>query len=387
MTRRRWILLLIGLSLLAIIVAVMRGRSRPQTPAQAGAGGDRVIPVSTGRVVAQDVPIILEGLGNVVPLQTVTLRGQVEGRLRTVSFKEGQHVHKGELIAQIDPRPFSIQLHQAEAALLRDSAQQRNAELNLQRYRTLREQNLVPQQQLDDQQMLVDQSLAAVKGDQAQLETAQLQLDYARIVSPLEGVTGIRQVDPGNLVHPTDANGIVVITQVDPIGVVFALPQDDLPKVGKQLASGPIKVDAVSRDGSTKLATGDLAVIDNQISASTGTVRLKATFANPDGSLWPNQFVKTRLLLTTQKGALVIPAVAVQRGPQGVFVYVANDDNTVAVRPVEVGSTQGDLAIIAKGLAAGDNVVTEGQNQLRAGSKVAPRPAASAATNRAGGSP
>jgi multidrug efflux system membrane fusion protein len=318
--------------------------------------------------------VYLEGLGNVLPIAQVTVKTQVDGRLDKVLFTEGQMVQKGDALAQVDPRPFTIQLHQAEAALLRDNAQLRNAHLNLERYKTLRQQSLIPQQQVDDQQTMVDQLNATVRADQTQIENAKLQLDYAHIVSPIEGVVGVRQVDPGNLVHVSDANGIVVVTQLDPIAVLFTLAQDDLPRVSKQLAAGEVPVDAFSRDGMQRLGEGKLAVIDNQVNAQTATIRLKATFPNPTRALWPNAFVKARLLLETKKGVLVVPATAVQRGPQGTFAYVVEPDNTVTSRTVEVESTEGDKAIIAKGLVPGEQVVTDGQNQLRPGAKVAPRP-------------
>jgi multidrug efflux system membrane fusion protein len=361
----------VGIVAIVLAVALLRRASRP--PAATSATPERVIPVSVAAASLRDLPIYLVGLGNVVPLQTVTLRGQVDGRLDKVLFQEGQAVHRGDVIAQIDPRPFTIQLHQAEAALAKDGAQQRNAKLNLERYQALRQKDLVPQQQVDDQATVVDQADAAMKADQAQLENARLQLDYARIRSPIDGVTGVRQVDPGNLVHPNDPTGIVVITQLDPISVIFTVTQDELPRVAQHLAEGRIEVEALSRDGARSLATGQLSVIDNQVSSSTATVRLKATFPNPQGSLWPNQFVKARMLLTKRSGVLVVPAVAVQRGPQGSFVYVVNHDDTVAMRPVEIESQQGESAIVGKGIAAGDNVVTDGQSQLRPGSKVKPR--------------
>jgi len=371
---RRWIAAAIGLLVIGGLVWLLRARSRDA--AQAGAQtapGDRVVPVVIAPVVQKDVPIILEGLGNATPLQTVSVKSLVDGRLDSVSFKEGQAVKRGDVIAQVDPRPFAIQLHTAEAAIARDRAQLRNATLNLERFKTLRQQNLIPQQQVDDQQTLVDQQEAVVRGDQAQIETARLNLDYARITSPIDGVTGVRLVDPGNLVHASDPTGIVVITQLDPIAVLFTLPEDDLPKVATQLAAGPIAVEAYSRDGATLLGRGQLALIDNQINTTTATIRLKAMFPNTTRVLWPNEFVKARLLLTTRKGAIVIPAAAVQRGPQGTFVYVANPDNTAAMRPIELEGTQGDVAMIARGLAPGDQVVADGQNQLRPGAKIAPR--------------
>jgi multidrug efflux system membrane fusion protein len=332
-----------------------------------------VVPVSVATVVTKDVPIWLEGLGTATPIATVNVKTLVDGRLDAVAFKEGQLVHKGDLLAQVDPRPFQIALHNAEAALARDSAQLREARLNLERYRTLRAQSLVAQQQVDDQQALADQYEATTQSDQASVDSAKLNIDYAHITSPIDGVTGVRLVDPGNIVHASDQSYMVVITQLDPMAVLFNLPEDDLPRVQKGLAAGKIPVEAYSRDGQTKLGTGQLALIDNEVNQATATIRLKALFANADRSLWPNEFVKARLLLDTRKGAIVVPATAVQRGPNGTYAYVVGSDDTVATRPVEVASTQGEEAIIGKGLAASERVVTDGQNQLRPGAKVQPR--------------
>jgi multidrug efflux system membrane fusion protein len=372
----RWILLAVLLAVAGGVALFVRSRkSDGAGPQTVGNPADRVVPVMVAAVEQKDVPIYVEGLGNVTPLATVTVKTQVDGRLDQVLFKEGQQVKRGDVLAQIDPRPFTILLHTAEAALARDTATMKNAQLNLERYKTLRQQALIPQQQLDDQQATADQAAASVKSDMAQAENARLQLEYARIVSPIDGVTGVRLVDQGNLVHPSDPGGIVVITQLDPIAVLFTLPEDDLPRVAKEYAKGPLDVEAYSRDGTHKLGQGQLTVVDNQINTATATIRLKATFPNPDRALWPNEFIKARMHLRTIPGALAVPATVVQRGPQGVFAYVVGPDKTVSVRPIEVESTEGDLAIIAKGLAAGEEVVADGQNQLRPGAKVAPRPA------------
>jgi multidrug efflux system membrane fusion protein len=318
----------------------------------------------------KDVPIYLDGLGNVTAFKTVTVRSQVDGRLEQVLFREGQTVRAGEQIARIDQRPFLNQLHQAQGALSRDEAQLRSARLNLERYRALREEKLIAQQQVDDQQALVGQTEGAVQVDRALIDAAKLNLDYANIRSPLEGVTGMRQVDPGNLIRANDPNGLVVITQLDPIAMIFSLPQDDLPRVMHELARGPMEVEAWSRDGGIKLAAGRLALVDNQINAATSTMRLKAIFPNPQRLLWPNQFVKARLLLTTRKDALVVPSTVPQRGPEGTFAYVISADQTVQPRPIELELTQGDLAIVARGLQPGELVVADGQSQLRPGGPV-----------------
>jgi multidrug efflux system membrane fusion protein len=378
--RRRLGIALAGLAVLFIAAVVWRSRAQSaRSGASPAASAEaRVVPVSVATVVKQDVPVYVQGLGNAQPLATVTIKSQVDGRLDKVVFREGQEVKKGELLAQVDPRPFAIQLHQAQAALLRDDAQYRNAKLNLERFRELRARNLIAQQQVDDQQALADQLEGGVKADQALVENARLQLDYARIKSPIDGTTGVRLVDPGNIVHASDPTGIVVVTQLDPMAVVFTLPQDDLPQVSKRLAEGPLTVEAYNRDGAILLQTGKLELIDNQVNQATATIRLKAVLPNPNRSLWPSEFVKVKLLLTTEKDALTIPAAAVQRGPQGVFVYVVGPDQTASLRPIETSQTVDQLAIVSKGLSPGDRVVVEGQNQLRPGANVAPRPVGSA---------
>jgi multidrug efflux system membrane fusion protein len=335
--------------------------------------GARPASVVTAKAEARDVPLFLDGLGTVTAFKTVTVRSQVDGRLDSVSFREGQEVKRGTVLAQVDPRPYAIQLRQAEAALARDSAQLNGNQVDLERYSAVGKDKLIAQQQVDDQRMLVGQLDGAVKADRALIDQANLMLDYARIRSPIDGVTGVRLVDPGNLVHPSDPGGIVVVTQIDPIAVLFTLPQDDLPKVTAAMAAGKPSVQALSRDGTTVLGTGELVVIDNQINTATATIRLKAVFPNPKHTLWPNQFVKARLMLGTRKNALVVPAVAVQNGPAGAFVYVVGDGSKAEPRPVEVALIENDVAVIAKGLGAGDTVVTEGQFQLKPGAPVEAR--------------
>jgi multidrug efflux system membrane fusion protein len=318
----------------------------------------------------RDVPIVLEGLGTVTPLATVQVKAQVDGRLQSVAFKEGAVVHKGELLAQLDPRPFQIAVAQTAATLARDQAQLRNLKLTLERSRQLKEQNLVPQQQVDDQQTQVDSAEATVGIDQAANDNARLQLEYSRIVANIDGVAGIRQIDPGNLVKATDTLGLVVLTQLDPITVVFTVPQDELARVQRASAAGSLSVEAWARDGQSKLATGTLTVIDNQVSATTATVRLKATFENPTRALWPNEFVKARLAVEQRKDAVVIPAAAIQRGPQGTFVYLAGADDTAQVRPIEVDLIEGAQAILRSGVKVGERVITDGQSQLKPGAAI-----------------
>jgi multidrug efflux system membrane fusion protein len=350
-----------------------RASARGGRNAGAGGGADRVVPVLVSTVARRDVPISVEGLGSVIAFKTVNIRTQVDGRLDRVVFSEGQAVKKGDLLAQVDSRPFTIQLHQAEAALARDQAQLQGAELNLKRYEAVVAQRLIPQQQVDDQRALTEQLKGTIQSDQAQIENARLQLVYARITSPIDGVTGIRQVDAGNLVHAADANGIVVITQLDPIAIIFTLPQDELPRVVQSQTGGPPMVEALSRDGDRTLGTGTLSLVDNQINQNTATIRLKAVFPNPTHTLWPNQFVKTRLRLGMKKGALVVPSAAVQRGPQGTFVYVVGEDGKAAVKPIQIDTIEGATALLTGGVEPGDRVVTEGQNQLRPGARVSVR--------------
>ncbi len=331
MRRRRaiWVaaaaVAIIGLALAIRWGAARRAaQARAPSAGERGAGGAaqqaRPVPVTVATVARRDVPIYLEGLGSVVANRTVTVRTQVDGRLQDVRFKEGQHVRRGDVLAQIDPRPFQAALDQAEGALLRDQSQLRAAQLNVERDRRLVAQQLIAQQQLDTDQALSGQYQGSVRIDQAAIETARLNLEYARITSPVDGVTGIRAVDPGNVVHATDTGGIVVVTQLDPVGVIFSLPQDDLVEISTQLARGPLPVTVRSRDAGDVLGQGTLEVIDNQINASTSTLRLKAVVPNPRRLLWPNQFVNARLELETRAGALVMPVAAVQRGPSGTFV-------------------------------------------------------------------
>jgi membrane fusion protein, multidrug efflux system len=342
--------------------------------AAASAAANRAVPVITTQVVKRDVPVWLEGLGTVSAFYTVTVKPQVDGRIDRVLFTEGQSVKKGAVLMQIDPRPFQIQLESAQAALARDKANLKNTNLNLERYKTLSQQNLIPVQQMTDQQAAADQLDAQVKADQTQIDSARLNLDWAQVKSPIDGVTGVRLVDPGNVVHQTDTTGLVVVTELDPIAVFFTLPEDDLPAIQSAMKSGALVVSALSRDGDVDLGEGKLSVIDNQINQATATARLKAIFDNPKRLLWPNQFVKARLKLSTRKDAIVVPAAVIQHGPNGAFAYVVGADSRAVVRPVEVLTVQGDLAIVSKGLSPDETVVVEGQAQLRPHAKVSPKP-------------
>jgi multidrug efflux system membrane fusion protein len=368
-----------------------RSKATAQAAASASsAAANRVIPVLTAEVAQRDVPVLLEGLGSVTAFYTVTVKTQVDGRIDKVFFTEGQHVKKGDVLLQIDPRPFAIQLETAQANLARDVANEKNAKVNADRYKTLSQQNLIAVQQYTDQQAMVDQLVAQEASDKAAIDAAKLNLDYARIVSPIDGITGLRLVDPGNVVHATDTTGLVVVTQLDPIAVLFTLPEDDLTPINEAMAAGVLPVEARSRDGDQMLGQGQLTVIDNEINQATATLKLKAVFDNPQHLLWPNQFVKARLRLSTRKNAVVVPAAVVQHGPQGTFAYVVNADSTVTNRPVTLTATQGDVAVIASGLKAGEQVVVDGQGQLRPGSRVAtkaaPVPGAPSATPSGSGS-
>ncbi len=382
----RWILagvLVLGLAGATLFVRHKKAANSAASPAGSAAEA-RPIPVVVSNATLRDVPVFLEGLGNAVPLITVTVRPQVDGPLTAVSFQEGQTVKKGDLLARIDPRPFTIALHSAQAALARDQAQYKNATVNFTRYTALHDQGLATQEQLDDQKATADQLAGTTKADEAQIENAQLQLAYSEVRSPVDGVTGVRQVDQGNVVHASDPNGIVVVTQLDPMTIVFTLPQDDLPQINKEIGAG-LSIEAYSRDGDQLLGKGKLTLIDNQVNVATATVRLKGTVPNPNKALWPNEFVRARLLLAVRSQVLAVPAPAVQRGPQGTFVYIVMPDQTAALRTVKVDTVQEQWAVITSGIQPGDKVVVEGQNQLRPGAKVSVR--ASAAGHSDQGAP
>jgi multidrug efflux system membrane fusion protein len=323
------------------------------------------------------MPVNISGLGTVVPTDAVTVRTRVDGQLMTVNFKEGQVVKQGDLLMQVDPRPYEVQLHQAEGQLAKDQAALKDARLDLERYKNLVKQGILPQQQLDTQVATVDQDEAAIKGDQAGVESARLNLTYSRITAPLSGTVGLRLVDAGNMVHATDTTGLVVITPLSPINVMFTIPADNIQHVLANSRVGkPLAVDAFDRDNSRKLASGALLAVDNQVDPTTGTVRLKAQFPNKDGILFPNQFVNARLQTDTLHDVLIVPAAAVQRSPRGNFVYVVKPDSTVDLRTVEIELTEADTIALKSGVQESEQVVIDGLDKLSPGTKVAPTQAA-----------
>jgi multidrug efflux system membrane fusion protein len=330
-----------------------------------------LVPVQAARASRTDVPIQETGLGTVQAFNTVTVRARVDGELQKVVFSEGQMVKAGDQLAQIDPRPFQAQLEQAIAKKAQDEAQLGNAQLDLERSQALATRQFATRQSVDTQRALVAQLEATVKGDEAAIENARVQLGYTRIAAPLGGRTGIRLVDQGNIVRTSDANGIVVITQLQPISVIFTLPENDLPAIFAAQARGPVTVTALSGDDKTELDRGTLALVDNQIDQATGTLRLKATFANRDNRLWPGQFVNVRVLLRTARGVLTLPPAAIQRGASGLFVYRIAADNAAQIQPVEVGLQDDQVAVVTAGLDAGDLVVTSGHYRVQPGAKVA----------------
>ena len=359
---------LIGVGLVALFLLTWRLVHKPADAA--GRAAPQPIAVDTAAVSHADVPIYLQGLGTVQAFYTVTVTARVDGELQKIAFTEGQTVRKGDLLAQIDPRPNQAAYDQAVATKAKDASLLANAKRDYDRYTLLQPQNLASKQTVDTARALVDQLTAQLQVDQAIIDNARTQLDYTRITSPINGRTGIRLIDPGNIVHAAGTTGIVVVTQVQPISVVFTLPEEQLSAVGAALATGPVPVTTLSRDGSTVLDQGTLTLIDNEIDQTTGTARLKATFNNANNTLWPGQYVNARVLIRTEHNALTLPTAAVQLGPNGPFTYVVKNDSTVEVRPLKIGAESGGMTVVTDGLAFNERVVTSNQYRLQPGAHI-----------------
>ena len=384
MIRSRWIWLVIVVCIAAAAYKIFLMQTATQAAARAKAQNDAQRPLPVMAVAARkaDMDVNLRGLGTVIPVNTVTVRCQVSGQLLWVHFKEGQIVKQGELLAEIDPRPFEVQLMQAEGQLARDESLLRNAKRDLVRYKLLLSQDSIAEQQVPTQESLVQQYEGAVKTDQGQIANAKLQLTYSRVIAPVSGRIGLRLVDPGNMIQPTDANGMAVITQLQPVTVVFSVPQDNLPAIMKRLRAGEVlPVSAYSQDGKVLLAKGTLLAVDNQIDTTTGTVKIKAKFDNKNNELFPNQFVNVVMKVDTLSGVTVMAIAAIQRGSIGTFAYVVKEDKSVNVRPLQLGPTEGENVAVLNGLASGEFVVVVGGDKLREGTKV------EIVTNEAAGTP
>jgi len=374
-SRRLWVWIVLVLLVALVAYIVFRRPSNTQNAgARSAAGGSRgamVVPVVAAKAQKGDIGVYYSGLGSVTPIYTVTVKTRVDGQLMNVFYKEGQTVNKGALLAEIDPRPFQVQLTQAEGQLLKDEAALQNARVDLQRYETLLPKNAIPEQQVATQKALIAQDQGAIKTDQGNVDNAKLNLVYCRVTAPISGRIGLRLVDPGNIVHASDANGLMIITQVQPISVIFTISEDQVPAVASAMHAGrKLQVEAYDREMKNKLAQGVLATLDNQIDQTTGTLRLRAIFNNKDGTLFPNQFVNARMLVQEKKGVTLLPTAAIQRNSQMSYVYLVKPDQTVTVRPVNAGTTEGANTEVVSGLAPGDVVVTSGVDKLQEGSKV-----------------
>ncbi len=364
----------LGLGLALAVCAVLGGCGSQSAKNAKASAPPPAIPVGVATVKQRDFNVYLTGLGTVQAFNTVSLKTRIDGQIMEVNFREGQDVKAGDLLILIDPRPYQVALAQAEANLQKDEAQLTNAKAQYERNNVLYQQGVIAKQDLDTLQASFGTYEGTIASDKAAIDSAKLNLIYCRIVSPVNGRVGLRQVDPGNYITAASGTVMLVITQLHPISLVFTLPEDQLQQVAQRMRQGgSIDVEAYSRDDQTKLASGKLLTINNQIDPTTGTVQLKATFDNPDNALWPNQFVNAHLLLDTMKDAITAPASALQRGPDGTFTYVVDSNNTVQMRPIQVALTQGATLVIAKGLQAGDRVVTDGQEKLQAGMRVAPQ--------------
>jgi multidrug efflux system membrane fusion protein len=382
--RRQWVLPLAVLVIAALVAGIWyawpRAADAPGPGAGPGSGGgkggrgdpaSRPQPVVAAQARQGSIDVVLDALGTVTPRNIVTVRSRVDGQLINIAFREGQMVKAGDLLAEIDPRTYQVQLTQAQGQMAKDQALLANARVDLQRYQTLLAQDSIAKQQVDTQEALVRQYQGVIDADQGAVDSAKLQLSFTRITAPIAGRVGLRQVDPGNMIHASDANGLVVITQMQPTTVVFPVPEDNLPRVMKRLQSGDtIAVEALDRSQKVQLGTGKLVTADNQIDTTTGTVKLKAEFANENGILFPNQFVNVRMPVERRDNVVLVPSAAVQRGSPGTYVYVVNDDQTVTVTPIKVGAVQGETTEVQNGLRAGAHVVVDGADKLRDGAKV-----------------
>jgi len=393
--RRRWPWILALLVLIVLGVWYFRGpktSTEAQGPAPQGGGrgqgrpgmgaGQFAVPVVVAQAQRGDLPVYFNGLGTVTAFNTVTVRSRVDGQITKINFTEGQFVHQGDSLVEIDSRPFQVQLEQAEGQLAKDQAQLRDVQVNYERYQLLFKEGVIPKQQVDTQLAQVGQFEGSIKADQASVDNARLQMVYSRITAPINGRIGLRLVDVGNMVHASDATGLLVITQLQPIAVIFALPQDQLPQVATKLRNGgQLSVDAYDRDDTTKIESGKLLTIDNQIDTTTGTYKLKAVFNNDKNLLFPNQFVNVHLLVDVRKNLTIVPAAAIQRGPQGSYVYVVQNGNTVKIQAVSITQASGDSVGLASGVNNGDTVVVDGQDKLQDGSKISPTTAPTGGAN------
>src|SRR6266481_1748911 len=384
-SKSRWWAWLVLLVIVAGVVWYYRGRNSEADAAAAGgkgpggaagmgAAGGFVVPVVVATATKGDLPVFLNGLGNVTAFNTVTVRSRVDGQIVKINFTEGQYVKEGDSLVEIDPRPYQVQLEQAQGQLAKDQAQLRDVQVDYERFKLLFQEGVIPKQQLDTQQAQVGTFEGAIKADNATIDNAKLQIMYSHITAPISGRVGLRLVDMGNMVHATDTNGLLVITQLQPIATLFSLPQDQLPQVmGRMKKGAPIVVEAYDRDNTTKLATGKLLTIDNQIDTTTGTYKLKAVFDNAKNELFPNQFVNVHLLVDTKKNVVLVPTTAILRGPQGTYVFAVGAGNKVKIHVVTPAEANGNITGISSGLNAGDVVVTDGQDKLQDGSQVEPR--------------
>jgi multidrug efflux system membrane fusion protein len=401
--KSRWWIWLLVIAVIAVGFWYFRGRSASQaqsapqsapgaTPGGAGRRGGgigaQIVPVVVAASQAGDLPVYFNGLGTVTAFNTVTIRSRVDGQIIKINFTEGQFVHQGDSLVEIDPRPFQVQLEQAEGQLAKDQAQRKDAEVNLERFQLLFNEGVIPKQQLDTQAAQVGTFDGAIRSDQSQIDNAKLQLVYSRITAPIGGRVGLRLVDSGNIVHASDQNGLLVITQLQPISVIFSLPQDQLPQVNAKLRNGgQLTVDAFDRDDTSEIESGKLLTIDNQIDTTTGTYKLKATFDNSKNLLFPNQFVNIHLLVDIKKNLVIVPAAAIQRGPQGTYVFAVENGNTAKIKTVTIAQTTGSFVGLSAGLAGGETVVIDGQDKLQDGTKINPTAANSNGSPNASANP